>query len=90
MLEHLSLVLMRMFPAGVVYWSEHGSGQVRRLWQSGRVDTLREESPPLYDLRLVDTTSSLQPQGLQFYLYHTLYTIVKFEININHPTGCAM
>ncbi|CAH2098009.1 unnamed protein product [Euphydryas editha] len=40
-----------------VVWSEHGTGQVRRLRVNGSVDTLRAFPPPLYDLRRVSAAA---------------------------------
>ncbi|GBP36075.1 Low-density lipoprotein receptor-related protein 1 [Eumeta japonica] len=39
---------------GLVLWSEHDTGLVRRLWNASYSDTLHADTPPLYDLRLVD------------------------------------
>ncbi|XP_068625234.1 prolow-density lipoprotein receptor-related protein 1 [Battus philenor] len=41
---------------GAVYWSEHGTGSIKRL-AGGRVTQLASMAPPLYDIRLVSHTA---------------------------------
>lgn len=48
---------------GIVIWSEHGTGFIKRLWQSGVVDTISSEPPPLYDLRIVTSTPATGRNG---------------------------
>ncbi|CAG5013242.1 unnamed protein product [Parnassius apollo] len=44
---------------GALMWSEHGTGNIKRLDSDGRVSLLAALAPPLYDIRLVSETARI-------------------------------
>lgn len=57
-LDDLSQPYNLAFYTGFLFWTEYNKGAVRRLnLSNGSVDTLIVENPPLFDMKVYDSSS---------------------------------